>query len=82
MKKKYFLIFVCLFLSKLQAHDLQSQQGKHQQNGRYQISTNSVCNRTQIYLLDTQNGKVWMTTEKCFGYYHPWSQLPILPIEE
>ncbi len=79
MLKNIFLLFFCATLSQLQAHEIIPPNQNTNQNGRYQISTASD---DRIYLLDTQNGKVWEASRNLFGHYHEWLQLPLPSIEE
>ena len=69
----------------LHGDDLQAEEEKNQ-IGRYQIcATSPRGSGTQIYLLDTTDGTIWINTTKqgMFDYsFGSWSQLPPHPHAE
>lgn len=80
MLKNIFIFCCALTFAQSQADETPPVKNEIQ-NGRYQITSSSGEHwNTEVFLLDTQNGKVW-STYRSWGNFIDWYQLPALPTE-
>jgi hypothetical protein len=80
LKKIAVLCLSGLSIFQLHANEIRTDK-ETIKNGRYQISTSGGDqSHTEIYLLDTQNGNIWMTYWS-FTDYKSWRQLPPIPTQ-
>jgi hypothetical protein len=83
MVKKFIFLTCCLITGHLTAYENELSEKMSQNVDRYQIQvvTNKDGYRTQIYLLDKENGTIWAIMNTGYSNFDfcPWVKLPPLP---